>query len=87
MSKQRSYSIVHHDIINYSTSHHKYSFGKGRRFINLKPNPATDYTVTLGSTMHSNKSPTFGVGNRFRNVRNTRKLRILLIFSSCNTAP
>lgn len=76
---KRSYSIVAHDVVNFSSAQHKYSFGKGRRFINLKQNPQTDFTVTLQSTMKSNKSPTFGVGSRFKVARNTRKHYFSLI--------
>jgi len=31
----------------------------------------TDFTITLGSTMKLNRSPTFGVGDRFKRPRHT----------------
>jgi hypothetical protein len=33
----------------------------------------TDFTITLGSTMKLNQSPTFGVGDRFKRPRHTCK--------------
>ena len=71
--KQRSFSIVHHEAINFSTAQHKFSFGKGRRFPSLGLTCPTDFNTNLKSTITSNKSPTFGIGNRFKEPRKTGK--------------
>lgn len=77
--KQRSFSIVHHDAINFSTAQHKFSFGKGRRFPSLGLTCPTDFNTNLNSTITSNKSPTFGIGNRFKQPRRTGKYFILAV--------
>lgn len=72
-SKQRSFSVVHHNTLNFSTAQHKFSFGKGRRFTSLGLNTPTDFTMTLQSTIKSSRSPTFGIGNRFKQPRHSSK--------------
>lgn len=75
--KQGCYTI-HHEIINFSTAQHRFSFGKQRRFPSVKPTTPTDFTVTLNSTF-GRRSPSFGIGTRFKNLqlREQRKLQTL----------
>ena len=79
--KQRCYSI-HHEVINFSSAQHRFSFSKDTRFPNSKPTTPTDFTTTLPTTF-GRKSPTFGVGERFkiRIPKNERK------FSTVNSSP
>jgi hypothetical protein len=72
--KQGCYTI-HHDIINFSTSQQKFSFGKQRRFPSVKPTTPTDFTVTLNSTF-GRRSPSFGVGERFKNLANREQCKL-----------
>lgn len=39
----------------------------------MRPQVETDFTATLGSTINRKNSPSFGVGDRFKNRRGTRK--------------
>jgi hypothetical protein len=68
------FSVINHDVVNLSTAQAKFSFGKGRRFSTLKPTVETEFSITLGSTMANKKSPSFGVGDRFKRQRRTSKL-------------
>lgn len=66
-SSRRPMSLASHcPVVNFSTAQHKFSFGTSRRFPLVKPTTPTDFTVKLGSTLQSRRSPTFGKGDRFR---------------------
>ena len=41
---KRSFSVVHHNAINFSTAQQKFSFGIGKRFSVQRPNTNTDFT-------------------------------------------
>ncbi len=64
---------VHHDSVNFSTAHQKYSFSKDRRFpkISAAITP-TDFTEKLNSTFNR-RSPSFGIGDRFMEPRTSCK--------------
>ena len=72
--KQGCYTI-HHDIINFSTSQQKFSFGKQWRFPSVKPTTPTDFTANLTSTF-GRRSPSFGVGERFKNLANREQCKL-----------
>jgi hypothetical protein len=62
----RQMTLTTHDICNFSSAQQKFSFGTAGRFASVeKKRQETDFTVTLPSTMVSNRAPSFGHGPRF----------------------
>ena len=66
--KQRC-ETVHHEVVNFSSAQSKFSFPKDRRRSQVPASiTPTDFNYTLKSSF-GNRSPSFGVGERFKTTR------------------
>lgn len=65
--------VVHHNVVNFSSAQHQFSFSKTRRFNEKHPVVTTDFKYEPRSSFTKQRSPTFGYGERFKRPKHTRK--------------
>lgn len=78
MSSKHGGMITNNEGINFSSAKQKYSFGKGNRFISLKP-VVNDKSYDLPQTF-GKRAPSFGIGDRFIRKR-SKPFKVLISIS------
>ena len=73
--KHRCLSVTH-ESVNFSPTKQKYSFSKGSRFKSLSGPTNCELNHTLPGTF-GRRSPSFGIGDRFKILKKPRKSIIL----------
>lgn len=63
--------VVHHNVVNFSSAQHQFSFSKTRRFNEKHPVVTTDFKYEPRSSFTKQRSPTFGYGERFKRPKHT----------------